>query len=207
MPWLRTTARPISRSACDEGATGLAPPIGTKTPVMRARATSSVAGPAELHLTDVEELYDVRLALEVQAARLAAQRAGGGVAMGDLGRALAEADAMLSGGDEAAIAEANASVHDRILDMAGNRLLSSIVRPVVGRDRWIFGMISAQRNAFRTCREHHQLCGAIFSGDVELAVGARLRPHRGRSAVDHRCAEVDPARLTGIRRTATPSRG
>ncbi|MDE3206653.1 MAG: GntR family transcriptional regulator [Acidobacteriota bacterium] len=141
---------------------------------------------AHLHLTDVEELYDVRLALEVQAARLAARRAGGGAATDDLGRALAEADALLSGGDEAVIAEANASVHDRILELAGNRLLTSMMRPVVGRDRWIFGMISAQRNAFRTCQEHHQLCDAIFSGDVELAAALAYAHIEGgrRSTID-----------------------
>lgn len=124
---------------------------------------------AELHLSDVEELYDVRLALEVQAARLAARRAGTGTDPTALGRALAEADSMLSSGDAAAIAEANASVHDQILNLGGNRLLSSMMRPVVGRDRWIFGMISAKRNAFQTCQEHHQLCDAIVAGDVELA--------------------------------------
>lgn len=124
---------------------------------------------AELRLPDVEELYDVRLALEVQAARLAARRAGNGADPTGLGRALAEADAMLPSGDASAIAEANASVHDQILTLAGNRLLSATMRPVVGRDRWIFGMISAQRDAFQTCQEHHQLCDAIVAGDVELA--------------------------------------
>lgn len=141
---------------------------------------------ADLHLADVEELYDVRLALEVQATRLAARRVGRGADSTALARALAEADVTLTGGDDAAIAEANASVHDRIIELAGNRLLSATMRPVVGRDRWIFGMISAQRNAFQTCREHHQLCDAIYAGDAELAAALAYAHIEGgrRSTID-----------------------
>ena len=127
------------------------------------------ASVVRLSLADVQELYDVRLALEVQAARLAARRAASGEPTTSMTEALAAADRLLATGPDAAIAEANAAVHDEILRLAGNSLLSSMMRPVVGRDRWIFGIISTQRNAFQTCREHHQLCDAIACGDAELA--------------------------------------
>jgi DNA-binding GntR family transcriptional regulator len=123
----------------------------------------------QLRLADVAELYDVRLAVEVQATRLAARRVAAGADASALERALAAADEFLTADQPAAIAEANAAVHDEIVALAGNALLSAVIRPVVGRDRWIFGIIAKERDAFLTCKEHHQLGDAIGAGQVELA--------------------------------------
>jgi len=147
-----------------------------------------------LRLVDVEELYDVRIPLEVQAARLAAMRVAGGADPRELVSALETADAMLARGTPDQIAEANAAVHDEILRLAGNTLLSKLMRPVLGRDRWIFGLVSRRRDPAHTAAEHRQICDAIVAGKADIAAAiAYAHVEGGRRATVEELRAILPA--------------
>jgi len=122
----------------------------------------------ELTLRDVQELFDVRLGVEVYATKLAARRVAGGASAADLRAAMASADEVLETRDVNRIAETNAELHEAIVHLAGNSLLQNMMSSVSGRDRWIFRMTS-DRDPVVACREHHELCQAIYAGDAELA--------------------------------------
>ncbi|MFF0386356.1 GntR family transcriptional regulator [Streptomyces sp. NPDC004286] len=121
---------------------------------------------------DVRELFELREALEVYAAGLAAARATP-EALEELRELLAEAATATEAGDAEAITDVNTRFHDRILAMAGNGLLISVLEPVDGRLRWL-----TRRNAEwpQLLAEHHELYEAIASGDPD-----RARAH----ALDH----------------------
>lgn len=121
---------------------------------------------------DVRELFELREALEVYAAGLAASRATPG-ALAELRELLAEAATATQAGEAEAITDVNTRFHDRILAMAGNGLLISVLEPVDGRLRWL-----TRRNAEwpQLLTEHHGLYAAIASGDPD-----RARAH----ALDH----------------------
>ncbi|WP_419996677.1 GntR family transcriptional regulator [Streptomyces boninensis] len=120
--------------------------------------------------TDVRELFELREALEVYAAGLAAERAGR-----DELAALAElldraATATRTGAGEA-IADANTRFHDGILSLAGNSLLVEVMQPVDGRLRWLTRRNEEWRQLLA---EHRELYAAIASGDAERARGQAL---------------------------------
>ncbi|MFK4107616.1 GntR family transcriptional regulator [Streptomyces sp. NPDC002176] len=121
---------------------------------------------------DVRELFELREALEVYAAGLAAARATP-EALEELRELLAEAATATTAGEAEAITDVNTRFHDRILAMAGNGLLVSVLEPVDGRLRWL-----TRRNAEwpQLLAEHHELYEAIASGDPD-----RARAH----ALDH----------------------
>jgi DNA-binding GntR family transcriptional regulator len=122
----------------------------------------------ELTLRDVQELFDVRLGVEVYATKLAARRVAEGASTAALRLAMARAEEVLGSGDVNLIAETNAELHDEIVRLAGNSLLENMMRNVSARDRWIFQMTS-DRDPVVAYREHHQLCKAIYTGDAEFA--------------------------------------
>ncbi|MFI8348139.1 GntR family transcriptional regulator [Streptomyces sp. NPDC085596] len=114
---------------------------------------------------DVRELFELREALEVYAAGLAAVRATP-EALERLRELLAEAATATEAGEAEAITDVNTRFHDRILAMAGNGLLISVMEPVDGRLRWL-----TRRNAEwpQLLAEHHELYAAIASGDPDRA--------------------------------------
>lgn len=125
----------------------------------------------ELTLRDVEELFDVRLGVEVYASRLAAQRVASGADPAALREGMARAESALAEGDTGQIAEANADLHEAIVTLAGNSLLSAMMQSVFSRNRWIFRMTS-DRDPVVACSEHRELCDAICAGDAGFAVAA-----------------------------------
>ena len=146
----------------------------------------------ELTLRDVQELFDVRLGVEVYAARLAALRVANGANPAQLRAAMAQAERALSGGDPALIAETNAELHETIVALAGNSLLTAMMRSVFGRDRWIFRMTS-DRDPVVACAEHRELCDAIFAGDADFtAATAYAHIERGRKPTLETLKEVLP---------------
>jgi DNA-binding GntR family transcriptional regulator len=120
----------------------------------------------ELTLRDVEELFDVRLGVEVYASRLAAQRVANGADPAALREAMARAEFALAAGDAGEIAEANADLHETIVTLAGNSLLTAMMQSVFSRNRWIFRMTS-DRDPVVACSEHRELCDAICAGDAD----------------------------------------
>ncbi|MFJ4643776.1 GntR family transcriptional regulator [Streptomyces bobili] len=118
--------------------------------------------------TDVKELFELREALEVYAAGLAASRATP-EALTELRELLDLAAGATRAGDAEAITDINTRFHDRILALAGNSLLISVMEPVDGRLRWL----TRQNEEWpQLLTEHHELYEAIASGDP-----ARARTH------------------------------
>ena len=135
---------------------------------------------AELTLRDVEELFDVRLGAEVYATRLASARAAAGADAAPVREAMSRAERALAKGDPGPIAEANAELHETIVLLAGNSLLTAMLRPVFGRNRWVFRMTS-DRDPVVACAEHRELCDAIFCGNADFAAAvAYSHIERGR---------------------------
>jgi DNA-binding GntR family transcriptional regulator len=124
---------------------------------------------AELTMRDIEELYAVRLGVDVYGTRLATQRVAAGASPAALVAAVDAADDALASGDFAAIIATNADIHEVIIELAENSLLSALMRPVSGRARWI-SRLSAYPDPRVACREHHDLRDAICSGNADLAV-------------------------------------
>ncbi len=118
--------------------------------------------------TDVAELFELREALEVYAAGLAATRAGRD-GLAELEELLDRAAVATRAGDAETITDINTRFHDRILAMAGNSLLISVMEPVDGRLRWL----TRQNEEWtQLLKEHRELYAAIASGDP-----ARARAH------------------------------
>ncbi|SFW87840.1 GntR family transcriptional regulator [Amycolatopsis australiensis] len=119
----------------------------------------------QLARIDVEELFDVREALEGLAAGLAAERAGA-AELKRLERMLADAARATARGDAARITVLNSRFHDEIVAVAGNGLLSTMLQPLEGRLRWL---TSQNEHWTDLLGEHRRLYEAIASGDPDRA--------------------------------------
>ncbi|TXS04965.1 GntR family transcriptional regulator [Streptomyces sp. col6] len=122
-----------------------------------------------LTLRDVDELFDLRLSLEVFAARRAAEIVADGGCHDVLRKVLDEAGAATARGDTAGIAAANTAFHAELIIMTGNRLLQSSLQPSLGLMHWLFRLTGTERGAEQHCSEHRQICDAIGAGRPRLA--------------------------------------
>ncbi|MGP4021423.1 GntR family transcriptional regulator [Saccharopolyspora sp. 5N708] len=118
-----------------------------------------------------KELFEVREALEVYAARLAAQRAES-AAVAQLADLASQARAAHEGGDVDAMSNANEAFHNKLVELAGNELLASMLEPLHGRLAWLFRM---NLEPERVCGEHEELQAAIAEGDADRAAEVAQR--------------------------------
>ncbi|MEU1937126.1 GntR family transcriptional regulator [Streptomyces coeruleorubidus] len=114
---------------------------------------------------DVKELFELREALEVYAAGLAASRATP-QDLAEVQALLDRAAAATEAGDAELITDLNSRLHDRIVAMAGNSLLTEALEPVAGRLRW---MTRRNEEWPQLLVEHRELYEAIASGDPDRA--------------------------------------
>lgn len=114
---------------------------------------------------DVKELFELREALEVYAAALAAARATP-QDLAEVEQLLDQAATATEAGDAETITDINSRLHDRIVAMAGNSLLIEALEPVAGRLRW---MTRRNEEWPQLLVEHRELYEAIASGDPERA--------------------------------------
>jgi DNA-binding GntR family transcriptional regulator len=129
--------------------------------------------------TDVAELFELREALEVYAAGLAAERARADD-LADLAALLDDSATATAALDAETITDVNTRFHDRILAAAGNSLLTTALKPVEGRLRWL----TRQNERWSTLlAEHRALYEAIASGDPERARATALSHVRTNRAV------------------------
>ncbi|GAP60999.1 MULTISPECIES: GntR family transcriptional regulator [unclassified Arthrobacter] len=122
----------------------------------------------QMTIQDVDEVFDIRLSIEVSAASIAAHQVGAGASPDRLLSVLADAEALVSNHDEDLRASTNVAIHDEIFSLTGNELLTTVIRPVANRMRWLFGNV-VQQDPEQLCREHRALCQAICAGQAELA--------------------------------------
>ena len=122
---------------------------------------------ARMSVRDLEDLFDVRSALEVLAARLAADRmdaAGAAV----LDRLLAKARTTHRVADLAAL---NTQFHATISALSGNTLLTGMMESLHSRLQWVYRQ-SVETRAAQSWAEHRALAAAIRAGDAEMAAAA-----------------------------------
>jgi len=121
-----------------------------------------------LTLTDVNELFDVRLCLETFAARMAAMRVLEGESGSLLLELLDETRDAIDAGRTDDVVRLSAEFHAEIVRLSGSRLLIEQVKPLFGRMRWIFGLAHNRSNELQR-DEHMELCHAILAGKADLA--------------------------------------
>jgi DNA-binding GntR family transcriptional regulator len=125
---------------------------------------------ARLSVSDIEDLFDVRLALEPLAAGLVARRAGAAASRA-LDTLLATA---ATASDEHRIdelAELNTRFHAAICELSGNTLLRTIMEALHGRLQWVYRQ-SVQTRAPHSWAEHADLVAAIRAADEKRATDA-----------------------------------
>jgi DNA-binding GntR family transcriptional regulator len=119
----------------------------------------------------VEDLFDIREALEVLAARLAAERAGP-QGVRNLRRLIEAGRRALDSEDAAAIGRTNTAFHDELYRLAGNEMIPEVLEPLMGRLHWLFRQNVEPARVFR---EHEELCQALATHDPQHAAEVALR--------------------------------
>lgn len=122
---------------------------------------------ATLSAQDVRDLFDVRLALEPLAARLAAQRAGPAAAEA-LREITAAAEAAATARQLDRVSELNTRFHAAICGFSGNVLLRSMSEKLHARLQWVYRQSAADR-VNHSWAEHESLMAAIGAGDGDKA--------------------------------------
>ncbi|PKV96432.1 GntR family transcriptional regulator [Amycolatopsis echigonensis] len=138
----------------------------------RGQRGSVVAGLSD---QEVEDLFAVRLSLEVLACRLAAERASDEDLAG-LKELLDHAADALSRGSVNEAHRANSAFHDEVTRIAGNQFLRTALEPLQGRMHWLFRHVL---DLSELLQEHRDLLAAIASGDPERAA-AQSERHIGK---------------------------
>lgn len=116
----------------------------------------------------IDELFDVRLSLEVGAARYAARQVSLGGPMDSLNHALGEAQRTVAGGDAYAIARTSTAFHEAVIATSSNELMIRLMQTISGRITWLFFLTSGLP-ADEAFHDHVLLRDAIASGNERVA--------------------------------------
>ncbi len=116
----------------------------------------------------IDDLFDVRLSLEVGAARYAARQVSLGGPMDALNHALDEAQRTVAGGDAYAIATTSTAFHEAVIETASNELMVRLMQSISGRITWLFFLPSGLP-ADEAFHDHVLLRDAIASGNERVA--------------------------------------
>lgn len=116
----------------------------------------------------VNDLFDVRLGLEVEASGVVARRVGRGeMPVPELHDLVDRERAALDRGDLLAVAEISTEFHTRIVELTGNALMVSLMAQIAQRMTWLFYLTSA-RDPEKACAEHDELIDDIATGNEAL---------------------------------------
>jgi DNA-binding GntR family transcriptional regulator len=116
----------------------------------------------------IDDLFDVRLYLEVGAARYAAREVGRGGSMESLNHALSEAQRVVEAGDAYAIARCSTAFHEAVVETSANELMLRLMGTISGRITWLFYLTSGLP-ADEAFHDHVLLRDAIASGNERVA--------------------------------------
>ncbi|MEU4572941.1 GntR family transcriptional regulator [Nonomuraea sp. ATR24] len=122
---------------------------------------------ATLSAEEGDELFDVRMAVEGLAARLAARKRTTASAE-RLRRVLEEARQAVDEGRLDAVADLNTAFHLAVGEAAGNSYLNLMMTPMLQRAQWVFSQTAAARGP-HSWSEHLSLYEAIAAGDEDEA--------------------------------------
>jgi DNA-binding GntR family transcriptional regulator len=133
--------------------------------IRRPRSGARVKVPSQ---SDVDEIFDLRVLLEVEAVRRALRHISLSDADAlreviDLGRAA------LSHDDLRAVVVANSAFHSGIAQLTRNELLVQMLAMLDRRVRWLFGTVALTRSE-TSLAQHAALLDALVDRDVEAAV-------------------------------------
>ncbi|EXG80696.1 GntR family transcriptional regulator [Cryptosporangium arvum] len=115
-----------------------------------------------------DDLFDLRLYLEVGAAVYAARKVAAGADTAPLAAALERTRAEATDGDAYQVAQARAGFHDAIVELTGNALMTTLMRPVSGRMTWLF-YLTTEPDSPDPAAGNGQLFRAVTSGNERMA--------------------------------------
>lgn len=136
---------------------------------------------------DVEELFDVREALEVLAVRRATECATD-AELKRLAYLVDRAAAPRIAENPKEAGAAREAFHDEIIRLAHNGLLAGLLEPLQGRLHWLFRQNQDHRGL---CQEHRRLVEAMLTRDPVQASDEALRHVRRNRAISMRVLEPD----------------
>jgi DNA-binding GntR family transcriptional regulator len=119
-------------------------------------------------IRSANDLFDLRLCLEVGAARFAARQVAAGGSVAPLREALAKSRQGLTTGDSYRVAGDSTQFHETMVELTQNALMRSVMRSVSGRMMWLFYMTS-ELAPLDALDGHQELVDAIASGNERLA--------------------------------------
>ncbi|WP_336204843.1 GntR family transcriptional regulator [Nonomuraea sp. LPB2021202275-12-8] len=122
---------------------------------------------ATLSAEEGAELFDVRIAIEGLAARLAARKRTP-ASVERLRRVLEAARQAVDGGRLGAVADLNTAFHLAVGEAAGNSYLNLMMTPMLQRAQWVFSQTASVRGP-HSWSEHLGMCEAIAAGDEDEA--------------------------------------
>ncbi|MEU7033230.1 GntR family transcriptional regulator [Streptomyces sp. NPDC046237] len=123
---------------------------------------------------EADQLLSVRTLLEAEAARLAAANSGsaGIAALEDL---CARGEQAVADDDVDLAVATNAAFHAKVMELAGNLVLSELAGQVDRRVRWYYTPVARQRGK-QSWKEHRELIDAIAARDEARATTV-MRAH------------------------------
>lgn len=113
----------------------------------------------------VEELFEVRAALEAILCRRVVDRATD-AGFDRLDATVARADAALTGSDERLAVHSNADFHEVLLELAESPVLTAVMAPVAGRMRWL---LSQHEDPASMNADHAAIAHALRQRDLASA--------------------------------------
>ncbi|SDT32967.1 GntR family transcriptional regulator [Microterricola viridarii] len=119
---------------------------------------------------DIEELFEMRAAIDSLAFALAARNASASE-LARLALALSDESKSAANGDAAASRAGSAAFHEIVIEISGNSLLAEIWRTLSGRMRWLLGQ---HDHPIEMHEEHARLYAALASHDEEAAAALAL---------------------------------
>lgn len=132
---------------------------------------------------EVQDVFELRTALEVEIARLAAMNATSAHVV-RLREIIEAGAAHIDAGDNVAAAVVNTEFHRALADASGNEVLSAVLSSYERRIRWYFSRVVATRG-MDSWIEHGQIADAIHARDSEQAA-RRMRAHTEKTASTYR---------------------
>ncbi len=123
---------------------------------------------------EADQLLSVRTLLEAEAARLAAANATA-PGISELETLCAQGERAVREDDVEAAVAANAEFHAKVMELAGNAVLTELAEQVGRRVRWYYTPIARQRGK-QSWIEHRELIAAINARDEQKATDV-MRTH------------------------------
>ncbi len=151
----RTPVREAIRMLADEGLVTITRGTGARV--------------AQITEEELQEVLELRCALDQLCARLAAERITE-EGKEELQKALAAFVRAISHGTQMEIADADVAFHDVIIRAAGNRKIQGILSGLADNIyRYRYEFIRDEEHYGNLVREHRAICAAILAGDADQA--------------------------------------